>query len=213
MCNGTLRVQTYAARESAPVGNVRIRLRSADSQSAQEMEFYTDGEGNALDLELPAPPVSLSLDENATQRPYSVWHLTADKEGYQTLTLEGLQLFAGQMTLAELEMRPMQRLGAPAPLPDSFETPPHQLYSPGSEAPSSAPVQLCEPRVLTVPIIPETITVHLGKPAASAQNVTVSFRKYIANVASSEVYPTWPGVPKPAAAFFKQRIFPADVVY
>ena len=74
-------------------------------------------------------------------------------------------------------------------------------------------MQLCEPRVLTVPIIPETITVHLGKPAASAQNVTVSFRKYIANVASSEVYPTWPGVPKPAAAFFKQRIFPADVVY
>ena len=121
-----------------------------------------------------------------------MWHLTADKEGYQTLTLEGLQLFTGQMTLAQLEMRPMQRLGAPAPLPDSFETPPHQLYSPGSEAPSTAPVQLCEPRVLTVPIIPETITVHLGKPAASAQNVTVSFRKYIANVASSEVYPTWP---------------------
>ena len=194
MCNGTLRVQTYAARESAPVGNVRIRLRSADSQSAQEMEFYTDGEGNALDLELPAPPASLSLEENATQRPYSVWDLTADKEGYQTLTLEGLQLFAGQMTLAQLEMRPMQRLGAPAPLPDSFETPPHQLYSPGSEAPSSAPVQFCEPApaVLTAPIIPETITVHLGKPAASAQNVTVSFRKYIANVASSEVYPTWP---------------------
>ena len=192
MCNGTLRVQTYAARESAPVGNVRIRLRSADSQSAQEMEFYTNDEGIAENLQLPAPPPSLSLDENATQRPYSVWNLTADKEGYQTLTLEGLQLFAGQMTLAELEMRPMQRLGAPAPLPDSFETPPHQLYSPGSEAPSTAPVQLCEPRVLTVPIIPETITVHLGKPAASAQNVTVSFRKYIANVASSEVYPTWP---------------------
>ena len=192
MCNGTLRVQTYAARESAPVGNVRIRLRSADDQLAQEMVFYTDDGGVAPDLELPAPPASLSLDENATQRPYSVWDLTADKEGYQTLTLEGLQVFAGQVALAELELRPMQRLGAPAPLPDSFDVPPHQLYSPGSGAPSSAPVQLCEPRVLTVPIIPETITVHLGKPAASAQNVTVSFRKYIANVASSEVYPTWP---------------------
>ena len=192
MCNGTLRVQTYAARESAPVTNVRICLRNADQPSAQEMEFFTDDEGNALDLELPAPPASLSLDENATQRPYSVWDLTADKEGYQTLTLNGLQLFAGQVTLAELELRPMQRLGAPAPLPDTFDVPPHHLYSPGSEASSSAPVQLCEPRVLTVPIIPETITVHLGKPAASAQNVTVSFRKYIANVASSEVYPTWP---------------------
>ena len=199
MCNGTLRVQTYAARESAPVGNVRIRLRSADDQLAQEMVFYTDDGGVAPDLELPAPPASLSLDENATQRPYSVWDLTADKESYQTLTLEGLQVFAGQVALAELELRPMQRLGAPAPLPDSFDVPPHQLYSPGSGAPSSAPVQLCEPSpaVLTAPIIPETITVHLGKPAASAQNVTVSFRKYIANVASSEVYPTWANSTRP----------------
>ena len=199
MCNGTLRVQTYAARESAPVTNVRIRLRNADQPSAQEMEFFTDDEGNALDLELPAPPASLSLDENATQRPYSVWDLTADKEGYQTLTLNGLQLFAGQVTLAELELRPMQRLGAPAPLPDTFDVPPHALYRPEG-VPSTAPVQLCEPvpAVLTAPIIPETITVHLGRPAASAQNVTVSFRKYIANVASSEVYPTWADATKPA---------------
>ena len=41
-------------------------------------------------------------------------------------------------------------------------------------------------------VIPSRITVHLGKPSASAQNVTVSFPDYIANVASSEVYPTWP---------------------
>ena len=40
--------------------------------------------------------------------------------------------------------------------------------------------------------MPKNITVHLGRPAASARNVTVSFRDYIANVASSEVYPTWP---------------------
>ena len=42
------------------------------------------------------------------------------------------------------------------------------------------------------PYIPETITVHLGAPDAPAQNVTVSFPDYIKNVASSEVYPTWP---------------------
>ena len=45
--------------------------------------------------------------------------------------------------------------------------------------------------VLDKVIIPKNITVHLGKPASSARNVTVSFRDYIANVASSEVYPTW----------------------
>ena len=40
--------------------------------------------------------------------------------------------------------------------------------------------------------IPETITVHLGPPSSSAQNITVPFADYIKNVASSEIYPTWP---------------------
>ncbi len=47
------------------------------------------------------------------------------------------------------------------------------------------------PEVLT-PIIPEFITVHLGTPDSSAQNVTVPFIDYVKNVASSEIYPTWP---------------------
>lgn len=42
------------------------------------------------------------------------------------------------------------------------------------------------------PVIPENITVHLGAPDASAENVTVPFIEYIKNVASSEIYPTWP---------------------
>ncbi|MCL2106056.1 MAG: SpoIID/LytB domain-containing protein [Oscillospiraceae bacterium] len=45
---------------------------------------------------------------------------------------------------------------------------------------------------LGLPIIPRTITVHLGAPTASARNVTVPFREYLSNVASSEIYPTWP---------------------
>lgn len=43
-----------------------------------------------------------------------------------------------------------------------------------------------------VPFIPRTITVHLGAPDADAPNVTLPFADYIANVASSEIYPTWP---------------------
>lgn len=43
------------------------------------------------------------------------------------------------------------------------------------------------------PFIPESITVHLGRPDnAAAENVTLSFPDYIKNVASSELYPTWP---------------------
>ena len=42
-----------------------------------------------------------------------------------------------------------------------------------------------------IPFVPQTITVHLGAPSASAANVTVSFSDYVKNVASSEIYPTW----------------------
>lgn len=43
-----------------------------------------------------------------------------------------------------------------------------------------------------LPFIPETITVHLGTPDSNAENVTLPFDEYITNVASSEIYPTWP---------------------
>ena len=43
-----------------------------------------------------------------------------------------------------------------------------------------------------LPYIPDYITVHLGAPDSDAPNVTVPFADYIKNVASSEIYPTWP---------------------
>ncbi len=42
------------------------------------------------------------------------------------------------------------------------------------------------------PYIPRNITVHLGRPNEPAENVTLPFPDYIKNVASSEIYPTWP---------------------
>lgn len=44
----------------------------------------------------------------------------------------------------------------------------------------------------TTPFIPDSITVHLGRPEQNARNVTLPFLDYVANVASSEIYPTWP---------------------
>ncbi len=43
-----------------------------------------------------------------------------------------------------------------------------------------------------LPYIPETVTVHLGRPEENARNVTLPFLEYVSNVASSEIYPTWP---------------------
>ena len=46
--------------------------------------------------------------------------------------------------------------------------------------------------MISYPVIPATITVHLGTPDSNARNVTLPFADYIKNVASSEIYPTWP---------------------
>ena len=43
-----------------------------------------------------------------------------------------------------------------------------------------------------LPVVPETITVHLGLPNSNAGNITIPFTSYIKNVASNELYPTWP---------------------
>lgn len=42
------------------------------------------------------------------------------------------------------------------------------------------------------PVVPNQITVHLGKPDEAARDIAVPFTDYISNVASSELYPTWP---------------------
>lgn len=190
MMNGSLLVQTFAARQSAPVPNVQITVTG---EGYDPITFVTDDNGIAEPVCLPAPDKELSLEEENNERPYSVWNVVAQKDGYQTVTMIGVQVFACETALALIEMLPQQRLGAPQPLTETFNIPAHSLYAPVSPS-STAPVTDCaDLRVLTTPIIPKTITVHLGKPKESAQNVTVSFRSYIANVASSEVYPTCAG--------------------
>ena len=42
------------------------------------------------------------------------------------------------------------------------------------------------------PVIPNSITVHLGEPDQAARDITIPFTDYISNVAASEIYPTWP---------------------
>ena len=187
MATGILRIQAFAARQSAPVEGVTVNI-VGDGFTAARM---TDAEGNAADVTLTAPDCALSLEEdNTTRLPYAVCSLTASKAGYRTVRIQGIQVFAGQVTLAQPEMIPETEEDRDVEDPPII-IPPHPLFAGGGGS-GRAPADPCAPRVLDRVIIPKNITVHLGKPAASARNVTVSFRRYIANVASSEVYPTWP---------------------
>ena len=183
---GILRIQAFGARQSSPIEGVLVTV-SGNGFTAQRI---TDETGTAADLSIEAPSCALSLQEDNTIRPYAVVDLTAVKAGYRTVRIQGVQIFAGQVTLAQPEMIPKTEEDRDVVNPP-IVIPEHSLFT-GDGGSGPDPMENCVPRVLDRVIIPKNITVHLGRPAASARNVTVSFRDYIANVASSEVYPTWP---------------------
>ena len=187
MATGILRIQAFAARQSSPVEGVTVTI-TGDGFTVTRR---TDAEGSAGDVTLTTPDCALSLDENnTTTRPYAVCNLTAFKEGWRPVRIRGVQVFPGQVTLAQPEMIPDTEEDRDIPV-EPIVIPAHALFAGGGGS-GPDPTTNCDPKVLSRVIIPKNITVHLGRPAASAQNVTVSFRRYIANVASSEVYPTWP---------------------
>ena len=183
---GILRIQAFGARQSSPIEGVLVTV-SGNGFTAQRI---TDETGTAADLSIEAPSCALSLQEDNTIRPYAVVDLTAAKAGFRTVRIQGVQIFAGQVTLAQPEMIPETEEDRDVVNPP-IVIPEHSLFT-GDGGSGPDPMENCVPRVLDRVIIPKNITVHLGKPAAAVRNVTVSFRDYIANVASSEVYPTWP---------------------
>ena len=183
---GTLRIQTFAARQSAPMEGVTVAVQG----DGFTLHCITDATGSAADIPVEAPACTLSLDEDNTIRPYAVVSLTAAKSGYRTVRIEGIQIFAGQITLAQPAMIPVTEEGKD--IPDApIVIPPHPLFA-GSGGSGAQPVENCTPRVLDQGrSSPKTSRCIWANRLPAARNVTVSFRDYIANVASSEVYPTW----------------------
>ena len=188
MPSGTLQVYTALAENAAPLPGVTVLvLNEAGTQIAR---LTTNDVGSAPELVLTAPDEAYSLDEaNTTVRPYAVYQLRAEMTGFQTIELEGVQVFAGHQTVARLQFLPAART---LPEVEAETIPEHPLFA-GNGGSGPAPIGQCAAaRVLSEVVVPKKITVHLARPAVSAANVTVSFQDYIANVASSEVYPTWP---------------------
>jgi hypothetical protein len=127
MATGILRIQAFAARQSAPVEGVTVNI-VGDGFTAARM---TDAEGNAADVTLTAPDCALSLEENNTTRlPYAVCSLTASKAGYRTVRIQGIQVFAGQVTLAQPEMIPETEEDRDVENPP-IVIPPHPLFAGG----------------------------------------------------------------------------------
>ena len=188
---GMLQFRSYTASEAYPVPDVQVTVTFSDGTRTQ---LSTGSTALSQAISISCPPKALSLEPQSTTLPYATCDIHAEKQGYLPVDVKGVQIFDTITSLQPLDMIPsVDQNGArllTEPLEDTL-VPVHKLFA-GGPSSGQSPIMDCRALVLSTPVIPNKITVHLGRPAASAQNVTVSFRDYIKNVASSEIYPTWP---------------------
>ena len=182
MSYGSIVINVSTSAYALPVKNAMVMV---DGQS-----YLSDENGKVYVTGIQAPPKELSLDVNYTGIPYSTINVKVTKEGYQDYEVIDVQIFADLEAILQTDLLPIsERIIEDEP----YIVYKHSLVSNGKTS--------CAPRnldadfgtyVLSYPIIPKYITVHLGRPSDSSRNVTVTFKDYLKNVASSEIYPTWP---------------------
>lgn len=188
MSNAALIVQLYTGREAYPVPGAQVTV--TDPATGDTANTVTDSSGRTRAFILSTPPREESLDPDFPGVPYSVYDVQIEAEGYSVLTVRGVQMFAGVDSTLPLEMSPLP-LERQIPARE-YDIGPNALLMIREGTPQG-PGDTRQGRVLSSVYIPRYITVHLGAPTnSSAGNVTVDFTAYLKNVASSEIYPTWP---------------------
>lgn len=187
MARGSLIVEVSYAQQALPVDNLRVHISS--DEEGYDGVFYTDSEGKTPEVILPAPNPELSLDETNTIMPYSTYRVDISRDGEVVNQIDGIQVFGDTTSLQQIDLNPVRTFSVAG---NDIAIPPHSLYTGNGGSGPADPTPELLTFVLAYPIIPAQIRVHLGRPGANARIVTVPFADYIKNVASSEIYPTWP---------------------
>lgn len=204
MPQGNLIFILRTANEALPINNSLVTVTDQGGNTVFFDRLNAANSGISTTATLETPPISLSLDSKETLLPYSVYNVQIRAEGNYRMEIDGIQLFENTTTRLPIELVPLPA-GVLSPEDEEIiiiKIPPHILRSPDGN-PAVPPPYADQPTSYqndAVPaviigegvFIPETITVHLGAPEDDAANVTVAFIDYIKNVASSEIYPTWP---------------------
>lgn len=189
---GLLQVNVVNEANNFPIQDASISIAYKGEPDSTVEETTTNSSGQTDTISLNAPPVDLSLTPGDIQ-PYSEYNIRITAAGFETLEISGTEILSGVTALQPARLRPVS-LGTggenPVVIPD------HTLY--GDYPPKIAedeikPVNESGEIVLSRVVVPETIVVHDGVPTdPTAPNYYVPYRDYIKNVASSEIYATWP---------------------
>ena len=189
---GQLRISAVSEKGSVPIPDASIEISYTGEPGRIVEKLTTDANGNSPTIDLNAPPVEYSLEPGDTQ-PYSEYDLRINAPGYDEVVISGVQILSGQLGLSNIRMTPSANDQTPY---NPWVIGAHTLWKLYPPKIAEAEVKdLAETGeiVLSRVVIPETIIVHDGPPSdASAKNYYVPYRDYIKNVASSEIYATWP---------------------
>ncbi len=176
--------------QNNPLKDVRVIIRQLEMGEGTVETLETDSSGQTPTVDLNAPPLAYSLDENNEIRPYSIYDLEIDAPGYEMENIENVEILPDSMAIQNVRMRK-----AEGDETENINIPPHTLYE---EYPPKIPEDeikdVNEPGeiVLSRVVVPEYVVVHDGTPSSNATDYYVLYRDYIKNVASSEIYATWP---------------------
>lgn len=175
----------------APIENATVRIFSAATPPMAIAELTTDISGLTEEVELPAPPLDYSLAP-ASPQPYANYTINISSPDYIPVTVQNAEILPNTTAIQDTTMtKALPQEGSAL-----YVVPPHTLY--GDYPPKIAEAEIKETAetgeiVLSRVVIPEFVIVHDGPPTdTSAVNHYVRFRDYIKNVASSEIYATWP---------------------
>ena len=195
MAQGYLQVDVVSDANSFPVQDADIVIARTEEPDKIIEETRTNSSGQTENLPLNAPPVELSLSPEETERPYAEYTIRITAPGFEPFVVSGTEVLADVTAIQGIRLRPLSNASAGEQI-ETVTIPDHTLY--GDYLPKIAeseikPVVETGEIVLSRVVVPQTIVVHDGAPTnASAANYYVPYRDYIKNVASSEIYATWP---------------------
>lgn len=191
---GEFRASITSAVDNRPIENATVRITyTADPESNVIDQLTTNDLGMTNTISLPTPPLQYSLEPSA-ERPYSEYTFTITAPGYETVVISGAEILPDVTAIQNVIMDPLPSAGTSTA--EAFVIPDHTLYGdypPKIIEDEIKPTNETGEIVLNRVVIPEYVVVHDGPPTdSSARNYYVPYRDYIKNVASSEIYATWP---------------------
>lgn len=189
---GELRVQAIARGTNAPIENAKISISYSGDPESKAEEVNTDNSGMSEAVTLATPPLEFSMQPGEPQ-PYAEYTIEITAAGFRPFSVSGIQVLSEQLALQEVRMEPEETTENQL---DNIVIPAHTLY--GDYPPKIAeseikPLTETGEIVLSRVVIPEYVVVHDGAPTdTTARDYYIRYRDYIKNVASSEIYSTWP---------------------